>query len=47
MGNGLYEGKIQYKTVANYAYSQGLIDEHVYNNAQKMIDKCIYLINNK
>lgn len=44
IGNGVYSGKIQYPTVPQFAYTQGLIDEHILAIANGRIDRCVGLI---
>jgi len=44
MGNGLYNPVIQYTTIGQYAYNQGLIDEITFNKVQTEVDQCINLI---
>ncbi|CAJ1429751.1 unnamed protein product [Effrenium voratum] len=44
IGNGIYSGRLQYPTVAEYAYNQGLIDDKVFANATSQFQHCVELI---
>jgi carboxypeptidase C (cathepsin A) len=44
IGNGMYSPRIQYPTVADFAYAQGLIDDRVYATAKLRLEHCVQLI---
>merc|ERR1712224_984525 len=44
IGNGMYTGAVQYPTIPQYAYDQGILDEHGYRLATEKIGKCLEMI---
>jgi len=44
IGNGMYKPLIQYPTIPEYAYNQGIIDDHVYRLAKEKIGECTRMI---
>jgi len=46
IGNGQYYPELQYTTVGDFAYDEGLIDEITYNKVQAELQTCVSMIKN-
>lgn len=44
IGNGMYKLSIQYATIPDYAYNQGILDEHTYALAKEKMAECVLMI---
>mmetsp|Transcript_71885 Transcript_71885/g.158986 ORF Transcript_71885/g.158986 Transcript_71885/m.158986 type:complete len:451 (+) Transcript_71885:65-1417(+) len=44
IGNGVYDGRIQYPTIPQFAYMQGLIDQQMLGHFQEKFHHCVELI---
>lgn len=44
IGNGMYKASIQYPVIPQYAFDQGILDEHSYRLAKEKISECVRMI---
>jgi len=44
IGNGMYKPLVQYPTIPEYAFNQGILDEHSYSLAQEKTSDCLQMI---
>jgi len=44
IGNGMYKPLVQYATIPEYAFNQGIIDEHTYKLSKEKIGQCTRMI---
>jgi carboxypeptidase C (cathepsin A) len=44
IGNGMFSPRLQYATIADYAYNQGIIDSKVYALAKEKFGNCVRMI---
>lgn len=44
IGNGMISPRIQYAAIADYAFNQGVIDEHAYRLAKELFSACVQMI---
>jgi carboxypeptidase C (cathepsin A) len=44
IGNGMFLPRLQYLTIPDYAYNQGIIDRHAYRLAKEKMDDCVLMI---
>jgi len=44
IGNGMYKPLVQYPVIPDYAFDQGILDEHSYRLAKEKIGKCVQMI---
>eukprot|EP00928_Gymnodinium_smaydae_P089587 TRINITY_DN73529_c0_g1_i1.p1 TRINITY_DN73529_c0_g1~~TRINITY_DN73529_c0_g1_i1.p1 ORF type:complete len:473 (+),score=68.68 TRINITY_DN73529_c0_g1_i1:54-1421(+) len=44
IGNGMYKPLVQYPTIPDFAYNEGILDEHSYALAKEKISECTFMI---
>eukprot|EP00930_Biecheleria_cincta_P046636 TRINITY_DN32184_c0_g1_i1.p1 TRINITY_DN32184_c0_g1~~TRINITY_DN32184_c0_g1_i1.p1 ORF type:complete len:456 (-),score=75.62 TRINITY_DN32184_c0_g1_i1:98-1465(-) len=44
IGNGMYVPRVQYATLPEYAYNEGILDEHAYALAKQQMAECVLMI---